>query len=144
VAASAFPVPVLTISDGHTQTMIRLADRASYVYSYVNSVYDAPVEERHVRTNDRLRITSVRSPDIRAVEYFRWDGAIKRVDNGFEQVAPPNETERLTIRITPRYQQRLAGAGWSVDLPATFGDGVVQVTPRRLPILLALFQGIHA
>ena len=135
------PIPVLTLTDGRSQVVVSLSDGEPYVYSYVNSIYDAPVEERHLRVHDHLSITEVRSPDIRAVEYFRWDGRIRAAGGAYEQAAPPNQAGRLAIRVTPAYQQRLAGAGWTVDLAGTFGDGVVQVSPERLPILVALLRG---
>src|SRR5436190_1144234 len=80
------PVPVITVADGRSQFVARLDDREAYVYSYTNSVYDAPVFEQHQRSDDQLGITSVRSPDIRAVEYFRWEGDITRTDGAYEQI----------------------------------------------------------
>jgi hypothetical protein len=140
-AALAVPVPVLTLTDGRTQIVERVDDGGTYVYAYVNSVYEAPVEEHHVRHGDMLSITSASSPDIRAVEYFRWDGEPSREGSLWQQRAPANETGRLTIRVTPRYAQRIAGDGWSVDFAASFGDGVVAVTPRRMPVAIALLHG---
>jgi len=139
--ALATPVPMLAVTDGVTSRAVWLDDGERYRYSYVNSVYEAPVEERHLRSNDRLRITSVRSPDIRAVEYFHWEGEPHRVGDAWEQDAPRNETRRLTIRVTPRSQQRLAGDRWSIDLGTAFTEDVIQVTADRLPILTALMRG---
>jgi len=139
--ALATPVPMLALTDGVTSRAVWLDDGDRYVYAYVSSVYEAPVEERHLRSNDRLRITSVRSTDLKAVEYFRWDGEIRRVGDGYEQDAPRNATRRLEIRVTPRYRQRLVGTRWTVDLAESFGDGIVLVTAERLPILSALLRG---
>lgn len=139
--ALATPIPVLALTDGATSRVVWLDDGDRYVYSYVHSVYGTLVEERHLRSNDRLRITSVRSSDIKSVEYFRWDGDIRRVGDGWEQDAPRNEARRLEIRVTPAYHQRLVGDRWSVDLAEWFGDGIVLITAERLPILTALLRG---
>ena len=141
VALLLVPVPVLHIADGHTELAVRLDDGGHYAYTYVNSIYHAPVEERHVRVDDALAITAVRSPDVRAVEYFRWDGQPNHVGEVYEQPAPPNTTPRLTIRVTPAYEQRLAGEGWGIDLPQSFGDGVVSAAPGWTPLGIALLHG---
>jgi hypothetical protein len=131
----ATPVPVLVASDGSSRLVLWLGDHEAYGYSYLNSIYEAPVEERHLRMDDRIQITSVRSSDLRAVEYFRWEGEAVPTPSGYEQVAPRNETSHLTIRVTPPYQQRLVGANWTIDLAGRFGDGVVRVSPERLPLI---------
>jgi hypothetical protein len=136
-------VPVLDFTDGQTAVGVVLTDGGRYTYAYVNSIYGAPVEEQHVRTGDQLRITSVRSADIRAVEYFRWDSRIAREGEWYQQSAPPNASYRLTIRITPPYHQVLSGPGWTVDLAERFGDGIVEVAPTRLSILLVLLRGVR-
>lgn len=135
------PVPVMRVADGTTELDVRLDDGAPYIYSYINSVYRAPVEEQHVRHGDRLAITTARSPDVRAVEYFRWDGQPDRVGDAYEQRAPRNEQRELTIRVTPPYRQRLVGAGWAIDLAERFGDGVIWVSPVWKPLAIALLHG---
>ena len=143
VAALAFApfVSVLILSDGHARILVPLADGQTYTYSYVNSIYNAPVEERHVRSSERLRIQSAVSPDIRAVEYFRWEGEPHRAGSDYEQAAPANEQRQLVIRVTPQFHQRIAGPEWDVDLAERFGDGVVRVSPARLPLASALLRG---
>ena len=140
-ALLAIPVPTLTLTNGRTEIAERLDDGGTYLYSYVNSVYDAPVEELHVRRGDTLSITSASSPDIRAIEYYRWAGTPSYDGSVWQQRAPSNELERLTIRIVPRYSQRMTGNGWSIDLAAAFGDDVVVVAPTREPIGLAMLRG---
>ena len=137
----AIPVPVLSVTDGTIHAVVKLDDGERYTYSYVNSIYEAPVEERHVRLGDGLSITSVGSPDRRAVEYFRWEGEPLRVGDAYEQRAPANTTLALTIRVSPAYAQRLAGGSWSIDLAGTFGDGVVHVSPERQPAAIAFWRG---
>jgi hypothetical protein len=137
------PVPVLTLTDGRSQITVRLNTAQTYDYSYVNSVYLAPVVEHHRVVDGRVRITSVEATDIRAVEYFHWDGEIRPTALGYAQTAPFWEATHLTIRVVHPYQQWLGGEGWSVDLEERFADGVVEVKPERLPWLAALVRGAH-
>jgi hypothetical protein len=134
-------VPVLTFSDERSTVVVPMHEGQHYTYSYLNSVYRAPVEERHSYAGGRLHVLSVASPDIRAVEYFRWSGEPVQAGGIYEQAAPDNEQTQLLIRVTPQYQQRLAGAGWSIDLGSTFGDSLVRVWPERRPIAWALIRG---
>jgi hypothetical protein len=97
-----------------------------------------PVIEEHVRAGNTLRIVRVRSPDLRAVEYFRWDGQIRREGDEFVQEAPPNQVAALTIRITTEGTQHLSGPGFDVSLRDRFGETVVTVTPAYVPRILAL------
>ena len=141
-AASTAPaVSVLSFNDGQRQVVVPLADGEPYTYSYVNSIYNAPVEERHIRSDGRLHIAAVASPDIRAVEYFRWAGEPRLVRDLYEQAAPPNDQPQLLIRVTPAYKQQLAGAAWHVDLAHEFADGLVRISPERLPLTVAVARG---
>ena len=75
----------------------------------------------------------MRSPDIRSVEYFRWNGDIARGGDGlWVEDAPPSEHAELVIRIAPLGQQRIATARWSYDLLPQFGETVVTVRVERL------------
>jgi hypothetical protein len=134
--ALATPVAVLRVDPG--SHLYALADGERYEYSYQQSIYQVPVIEEHVREGDTLRIVRVRSRDLRAVEYFRWDGAIRREGGEFVQDAPPNHVAALTIRITTEGTQRLRGAGFDISLRSQFGDTVVFVTPAHVPRVLAL------
>jgi hypothetical protein len=145
VAAAPFlctSVSVLSLTDGHTHLDLRLDDGETYIYSYLNSIYNAPVEEHHIRTNNgNLSIVSVRSTSYQAVEYFRWDSDIRRVADAWEQTAPPNQVRSLSIRVSPQYRHRLTSVRWTVDLGEKFGDGIVDVSPERLPVYLLLSRG---
>ena len=48
------PLPALHLSDGLTDIVMPLGADGSYSYSYINSIYGAPVVERHARFDDRL------------------------------------------------------------------------------------------
>ena len=134
--AMAAPVAVLRIDPGGR--LVSLADGERYEYSYHQSIYQVPVIEEHERPGDALTILRVRSRDLRAVEYFRWDGRIARLGDEFVQAAPPNHTAALTIQITTEGRQHLRGAGFDVDLRAEFGERVVTVTPVSVPRILVL------
>ena len=134
--ALATPVAVLRVDPGGR--FYALADGERYEYSYQQSIYQVPVIEEHVRDGDTLRIVRVRSRDLRAVEYFRWDGQIRREGDEFVQDAPPNHVGALTLRITTEGAQRIRAGGFDVSLRADFGETVVTVTPMNVPRVLAL------
>jgi hypothetical protein len=134
--ALATPVAVLRVDPGGH--IYALDDGGRYEYSYQQSIYQVPVIEEHAREGDALRIVRVRSRDLRAVEYFRWDGPIRREGDEFVQDAPPNHVAALTIRITTEGMQRLRGAGFDISLRSQFGEAVASVTPTHVPRVLAL------
>lgn len=133
--AFATPVAVLRVDPGGH--IYPLADGERYEYSYQQSIYQVPVIEEQVRTGDTLRILRVRSRDLRAVEYFRWDGRIGRDGDEFVQDAPPNHVAALIIRITHEGTQRLRGEHFDLSLRGQFGESLVTVRPEHVP---ALFQ----
>ena len=133
--ALATPVAVLRVDPGGH--VYPLADGERYEYSYQQSIYQVPVIEEHVREGDTLRIVRVRSRDLRAVEYFRWDGPIRREGDEFVQDAPPNHVAALTIRITTEGTQRFRGAGFDISLRPLLGEVVASVTPTHVPRAVA-------
>ena len=139
--ALAPAVPVVLFESSTRALVVPLRDGQAYTYSYINSIYGAAVEERHFRSSDKLQVSSVASTDIRAVEYFRWEGEPRLHRDSYEQTAPPNSQSQLLIRVTAQYQQVLDGPGWRVDLARTFGEGVVRVSPQRLSVTAALLRG---
>ena len=136
-AAFAAPVAYLEIGDGTATCGGPLPEDGRFGYTYTQSVYGARVEEELATGERGLSIRRARSSDIRAVEYFRWEGQIREDERGFVQEAPPNEVEQLVIRISPEYGQRVGTERWSCDLPAHFGDGVVTVRRSVRPAVLA-------
>lgn len=134
--ALATPVAVLRVDPGGR--LYALTDGERYEYSYQQSIYVVPVIEDHVRDGDTLRIVRVRSRDLRAVEYFRWDGKIRREGDEFVQDAPPNHVRSLSIRITSEGTQRLRGAAFDIALRSEFGETLVTVTPASVPRWLML------
>jgi hypothetical protein len=134
--AAATPVAVLRIEPGGRTYAV--GDGERYEYSYQQSIYQVPVIEEHERVGDTLRILRVRSRDLRAVEYFRWDGQIRREGDEFVQDAPSNSVPALAIRITTEGAQRLRGAHFDITLRAEFGETVVTVTPAYVPAIALL------
>jgi len=138
--ALAAPVPVLTVSDGRSEFVGPLDDGESMRYSYRQSIYDVPVWEEFGRDGDRIELLRVRSKDIRAIEYFRWDNPIVQESDGWwASDAPPSDIAELVIRIAPLGQQRIATVRWTCDMLARFGETVVRVRADRRPLVLTLF-----
>jgi len=139
--AVATPVSVLTLSDERREITAPLDDGEALEYSYEQSVYLATVFEEFKRDGDRLELLRVRSSDVRAVEYFRWDAEIRQEKDGlFIQEAPPSEVGELVIRITPGRGQTMRTARWTLGLEAAFGDGVVRVRVERRPFLATVLS----
>jgi len=137
--AVAPPVPVLTMRDDRRELVALLDDGEPLEYSYEQSIYLVPVFEEFERAGDRLDLLRVRSRDIRALEYFRWDGEIRQGADGlYVQVAPPGDVTELVIRITPGRHQTLRTPRWTRDLDVAFGDSVVQVRAERRPLIATL------
>jgi len=134
--ALATPVAVLRIDPGGR--LYALDDGARYEYSYEQSIYQVPVFEEHFRSGEALRIVRVRSPDLRAVEYFRWDGEIRREGEEFVQDAPANHVRSIAIAVTREGAQRLRGDGFDLVLRAEFGETVVTLTPTYVPRIVAV------
>jgi hypothetical protein len=139
-AALAAPVGVLEVTDGRKSDVRPLDDREAFIYSYIQSVYNVPVVEEQVRDDGLLRIVRVRSSDIKAVEYFRWDGPIRQDETGYVQDAPRYEVAQLLIRITAPNDQTIRTSRWSIELPSRFGETVVTVRPLWLPRAIALLR----
>jgi len=135
-AAAAAPVGVLRATDGRRECVVPLADGTTFHYRYIQSMYEVPVVEDLERVGDRIRILRIRSSELRAIEYYRWDTPIRRDGDRYVQEAPGYETERLTIRISPPYGQRIDGSGWLCDLEARFPGEIVTVEPAVRPAAL--------
>ncbi len=141
--ALATPVPVLSISDGSREFLGTFVDGEALEYSWWQSLYEVPVFEDLERDGDRIDLVRARSSDIRSVEYFGWEGEIRRGDDGlFFEDAPPSDNAELVIRIDPAGQQRIGTGRWRVDLRPLFGETVVRVRAEQRPFLVALLGGI--
>jgi hypothetical protein len=141
VAAAALPVPVLMLSDGAREVVASLEEGEALTYSYRQSIYDVPVYEDFVRHGDAIDLLRVRSPDIRSIEYFHWDGDPQMGDDGlWAQDAPPSEHAELVVRLAPLGQQRLTSPRWSYALLPIFGESVVTIRVARRPFAATLAE----
>jgi hypothetical protein len=136
-AALAAPVGLLEVTDGRAVASLPLDDGETLSYSYIQSVYNVEVVEEHERAGALLRMDRVRSPDIKAVEYFRWTAPIRQRGAEFVEDAPRYEVARFLIRITAANAQTLSTRAWSLDLPARFGETVVTVRPVSVARVVA-------
>jgi hypothetical protein len=139
-AAAAAPVDVLRATDGRRECIAPLAEGATFHYRYIQSMYEKPVVEDLERRGGRIAVLRIHSTELRAVEYYRWDTPIRADGDGFVQEAPPYSTDRLTIRVSPPYAQRVDGPAWACDLEALFPDQVVRVDAETRPAALTLIR----
>ena len=140
-AAAAAPVPVLAMSDGSHEIVAPLDEGESLTYSYRQSIYDVPVYEEFVRHGDAIDLLRVRSPDIRSIEYFHWDGDPTQEPDGLWYMdAPPSEHSELVIRIAPLGQQRMTTPRWSYALLPLFGENVVTIRVAQRPFALTVVE----
>ncbi len=140
--ALATPVRVLSFSNGSREVLAPLDEGEALTYSYRQSIYEVPVYEEFIRHGDAIDLLRVRSPDIRSIEYFRWeDGRIVQGSDGlWSEDAPPSAHEELVIRIAPLGQQRMTTPRWSLELLPFFGETVVTVRVERRPFALTLAE----
>jgi hypothetical protein len=138
--AAAAPVDVLRATDGQRECVAPLADGATFHYRYIQSMYEMPVIEDLVRRGERIAIVRIHSPELRAVEYYRWDSAIRPEGTWFVQEAPPYSTAAMVIRVSPPYAQRIDGPGWACDLEALFPGEIVTVDTGTRPAAATLIR----
>lgn len=140
--ALATPVRVLSLSNGSREVLAPLDEGEALTYSYRQSIYEVPVYEEFVRHGDAIDLLRVRSPDIRSIEYFRWeDGRILQDAGGlWYEDAPPSQHEELVIRIAPLGQQRMTTPRWSLEMLPLFGETVVTVRVGQRPFALTLTE----
>lgn len=140
-AALARPVPVIAVADGTREIAAPLDEGEPLTYSYRQSIYDVLVYEEFVRHGDSIDLLRVRSPDIRSIEYFHWDGdPEQRPDGMWTQDAPRRAHSELVIRIAPLGQQRLSTARWSYALLPLFGENVLTIRVARRPFVQSVLE----
>ena len=139
--ALATPVRVVAMSDGSREVVAPLDDGEALTYSYRQSIYDVLVYEEFVRRGDVIELLRVRSPDIRSVEYFRWQDGVntQEADGMWSEDAPPSDHRSLVLRIAPLGKQRIVTGRWGYDLLPIFGETVVTVSVEQRAFALTLF-----
>jgi len=139
--ALATPVPVLALGDGSHEVVAGLDEGEALTYSYRQSIYGVLVYEEFVRHGDAIDLLRVRSPDIRSIEYFHWDGdPSKDADGLWAQDAPRSEHAELVVRIAPQGQQKLTTLRWSYALLPLFGETVVTIRVAHRPFALTVVE----
>jgi len=129
------------MGDGTHEVVAQLEEGEALTYSYRQSIYDVPVYEEFIRHGDAIDLLRVRSPDIRSIEYFHWDGdPTKDADGLWAMAAPPSEHQELVIRIAPLGQQRMTSPRWSYALLPLFGENVVTIRVARRAFALGLLE----
>lgn len=144
--ALATPVRVLAFSDGSREILAPLDEGEAVTYSYRQSIYDVPVYEDFIRHGDVIDLQRVRSPDIRSVEYFRWeDGRIAQLADGlwYEDAPAPAAHDELVLRVAVAGQQRWTSARWTLELLRRFGEGVVTVRVEQRPRAFTLLEALR-
>ncbi len=133
-AALAAPFPALEMSAGGRTISVSLAVPA-FSYTYRQSIYEVPVREELRTAAGAISIDRAISPDLRALEYFRWPGEATRHGTLLGWDAPPNASKELHIFVVADGDQVIATTTRTTVLRDVFGDDVsVTVRPARRPL----------
>ncbi|MBI2773626.1 MAG: hypothetical protein HYX56_03935 [Chloroflexi bacterium] len=139
-AALAAPIGVLELTDGARGMTVPLGG-PTFTYTYRQSIYQVPVREELRVIDGGIRIDRAASPDIRALEYFRWPGSAVPDDGGLAWTAPDNATDHLQLLLTAEGEQAIDTGLRRVTLRDAFGtDASVRVRPGRAPLLVWLWS----
>lgn len=137
-AALAAPAPVLEVGDARREVTLPLTG-ATFTYRYRQSIYDVPVREELRTVGDRIRIDRAYSPDLRALEYFRWPGAARSADGELEWTAPENASDGLDLVVAKDGDQTIDTGARRLALGSSFGEGArVRVRAAQRPLFLWL------
>jgi hypothetical protein len=95
-------------ADGTRIACGRVSGATPITLTFTHSMFGGYVDEhyrlRDGETLERVRIVTERAA---AAEYYATDGMVRRVDDGYEVIAPPYSTDRLVIRVDARGDHRL-------------------------------------
>lgn len=95
-------------ADGTRIACGRASSATPITLTFTHSMFGGAVSEhyrlRDGETLERIRIVTERAA---AAEYYALDGQVRRVDDGYEVVAPPYATGQLVVRIDSRGDHRL-------------------------------------
>lgn len=127
--ALAAPVPVLRLEGSGGRLELPLGEGEPIRYSYIQSIYEAPVTETLAVEDGILRLVEVRTSDRRVIEYLRWPGEPEQDGEGFRQAAPDLAMRELRLQVTESARQRILVGGTEVRLERIFGHGVVVIRP---------------
>lgn len=116
----------------------------AFAYTYRQSIYDAPVRE-HLRVKpDGIVIERASSPDLRALEYFRWPGEATPSGATLEWQAPAlASAPRLSLAVVERGEQELDTGLRRVRLEDAVGTGSATVTAAYRPLAVWLWSAVR-
>lgn len=138
-AALAAPLPVLELDAGAERRTLALDLAGTFSYEYRQSIYDVPVYEDFRHEPGRLRLLRVRSTNAAALEYFRWDAPVRRLDEQHLVVdAPDVLTPELVIRVARGAEQRIRTRPAYVVYLEGLPSQVVRVGPSWRPLFVWL------
>lgn len=116
----------------------------TFEYTYRQSIYDAPVRE-HLRVKpDGIVIERASSPELRALEYFRWPGEATPSGTTLEWQAPPLvSAPEISLGVVERGEQELNTGIRRVRLEDAVGTGGATVRPGYRPLALWLWSAVR-
>lgn len=116
----------------------------AFTYTYRQSIYDAPVRE-HLRVKpDGIVIERASSPDLRALEYFRWPGEAGSAGGTLEWQAPPlASVPEVSLAVVERGEQELDTGLRRLSLEDAVGTGSATVKPGHRPLALWLWSAVR-
>jgi hypothetical protein len=143
-AALAAPALVLEVRAGEREVLLPMRDTA-FAYTYRQSIYDSPVREHLRVAQGGIVIERASSPDLRALEYFRWPGEATAVSSGLvEWRAPALEPlGHLSLAIVERGEQELDTGVRRIRLEDAIGTGSATVTPAYRPLAMWLWSVVR-
>lgn len=133
-AAAVAPSPQLLVTGDDGQVLWRLPVRSGtqVTLAYVNSIYNAPTEERFTLTADGFTLTSVRSTSEAVLAYNTLPGPYAR-DGSYFAAAAGGRFPTLTLRIGQTGRQRLIADGTTLPLYAAGVGARLRLAVVRSP-----------
>ncbi len=127
--------PALTLAaitdDGTTLARARVTPGTMITLTFTHSMYGGDVREIYQVDRDgtlvRQRVVADRAA---AAEYYAWDGSVVAMDDGYEVIGPPFETDELVIRVDARGGHRLTVG----DRTWRLADAVAAPTQVRISV----------
>lgn len=138
-AALAAPLPVVDFEAGTEGRTLALDFGGGFTYEYRQSIYGVPVYEDFRHAWGQLRLERVRSTSAAALEYFRWDAPVRRLDEHHLVIeAPDVVTPELVIRVAPGADQKLRTRPGYFLYAERWPSEVIRVRPSWRPLAIWL------
>lgn len=115
-----------------------------FAYTYRQSIYDAPVREHLWVKPDGIVIERASSPELRALEYFRWPGEATPAGATLEWQAPPlPAVPHLSLAVVEHGEQELDTGVRRVRLEDAVGTGSATVKATYRPLAMWLWNAVR-